>query len=59
MKEEKPKKSSAVPGLAIIGSALTGVCGIIAVFLDTSVGGGLALFASAIAFSFMLYIAYK
>ena len=59
MKEQKPQKISTVPGLAIIGLLLTGISGIIAVFLGTSVGGGLSLFASAIAFSFMLYIAYK
>jgi len=59
MKEQKPQKISAIPGLAIIGLLLTGISGIIAAFLGISVGGGLSLFASAIAFSFMLYMAYK
>jgi hypothetical protein len=59
MEEEKTHKISAVLGVAIIGLLLTGISGIIAVFLRSSVGGGLSLIASAIAFSFMLYIAYK
>ena len=59
MNEDKRKKISAVPGLAVLGSVVTGVCGIVAVFSDTSAGGGLALLASAMAFSSMLYIAYK
>lgn len=59
MNENKSGKISAVPGLAVLGSVVTGVCGIVAVFSHTTAGGGLALLASALAFSAMLYVAYR
>ncbi|MHC4498117.1 MAG: hypothetical protein ACYS21_03280 [Planctomycetota bacterium] len=59
MNEDKPKRISAVPGLAVVGLVVTGIVGIVAAFSDASTGDGLALVASAIAFSSMLYVAYK
>jgi hypothetical protein len=59
MNEDKPKKITAVPGLAVVGLFATGVVGIVAAFSDASAGDGLALLASAIAFSSLLYVAYK
>jgi hypothetical protein len=61
MNEDKPKKITAVPGLAVVALFVTGIVGIgiVAAFSDASAGDGLALVASAIAFSSLLYVAYK
>ena len=50
------QKSSAIPGLAIIGLLLTGIGGLAHAFLFEAATG---LLASAVAFGVLLYVSFR
>jgi len=56
--EEKTVKDSLVPGIAVLGLIITGIFGIL-IPRDASIGDGLGIIGSAIAFGIILYVSFS
>ncbi|MCF7673785.1 MAG: hypothetical protein K9N23_04725 [Akkermansiaceae bacterium] len=56
MDTQNTPKTSAIPGLAIIGLILTGIAGIVHAFLS---GAAVSLLAAALAFGTLLYVSFR
>lgn len=56
--KEKTERKFLVPGIAILGLIITGIFGIL-VPRDASIGDGLGIIGSAIAFGIILYVSFS